>query len=180
MITGVINSLWTKPIRIKNGPNAGNDAPVTLFTVEGTDGTFNLGFGKQQVAEGDEVSFNHQELKYGEYPVDKNTLKIVSRGNKVEKPTPTASSGTPAKVGGTGSAKGGYSRGSFPLDFTDGQRSILRQHAFTQARELLVSQIDTGERRPDDLTVAEVITAAYEIEKYTSGDDLRDEMKESE
>lgn len=165
MVNGVINSLWTKEVTTKYG-----EKPVTLFSVEGQDGTFNLGFGKQQVAEGDEVSFNHQDLKYGEYPVDKNTLKIVSRGNKVEAPAPA-----PKNTG----SKGGYSRGNFPLDFTDGQRSILRQHAFTQARELLTAQLESGERSPEDLTVAEIIAAAYNIERYTSGDDLREEMKDN-
>lgn len=171
MVNGVINQLWTKEVTTKYG-----EKPVTLFTVEGNeDNVFNLGFGKQQVAEGDEVSFNHQDLKYGEYPVDKNTLKIVSRGNKVEAPAPVPKN--------TGSK--GYSRGNFPLDFTDGQRSILRQHAFTQASEIYRTYRYNSEGVPlefEDLqkTVHDITELARGIELYTSGDELRDEMKESE
>lgn len=169
---GVINNIWTKTVTTKFG-----EKDVTLFSLEGDGESYNLGFGKQSVEVGDEVTFNTNGTKYGEVQVDKNTVKVQSRGNSVsDQPAPAKPEPKPA-------AKGGANRGTFPLDFQDGQRSILRQHAFTQASELYRAAYDTTEGHdldPADLDehVARIIRLAYQIEKYTSGDDLREEMSD--
>lgn len=159
MISGIINDMWNKEVNTRRGP-----ANVTLFSLStDPEKTFNLGFGKPGVEVGDEVTFSFYGPNYGEYQVDKSTVKVNSKGNTTEKP---ASRPEPKKS---------YSRGNFPLDFTDGQRSILRQHAFTQASELCRSNATLfgGE---GVVSVDEIIETAYKIERYTSGDDLREEM----
>lgn len=183
MITGIINKVWTKNVSTRYG-----DKDVTLFSVEGDDKVFNIGFGKQDIRAGDEVSFSYDGPKYGEFQVDKKTLKITSRDNPhtepAETPKPAPSSGGGGSGGGGSSGGSRFSRGTFPLDFQDGQRSILRQHAFTQASEIYrkYCYVDDGEpvteiRDLNDI-VERVIEMAYKIERYTSGDDLRDEFKE--
>lgn len=174
MHNGIVNSVWTKNVKTRYG-----EKPVTLFSMDSEEGPFNLGFGRHDLAEGDDVQFNDNGDKYGEVQVDKGTLKINSRGNSVPKPTPKSSESKPASTGGGGR---GYSRGTFPLEFTDGQRSILRQHAFTQASEVYRAHygsncMENGEWSPVE-SIDSIIELAYKIEKYTSGDDLREEMKE--
>ena len=173
MNTGIVNSIWTKTVKTRISENS----QVTLFSLDTNPGPFNLGFGKVDLKEGDDVAFNDNGEKYGEIQVDKGTLKINSRGN-----TPSGSAGTVPKpvAQSSGGGKSGYSRGNFPLDFTDGQRSILRQHAFTQASEVFrqhwKDEMQGGEWNPEG-SVDYIINLAYKIEKYTSGDDIREEMK---
>lgn len=168
MNTGIVNSVWTKNVTTKYG-----DKPVTLFSLDTNEGPFNLGFGKQAIQEGDEITFSDNGEKYGEIQVDKNTLKVSSRGNKVEAGSaPAPKAAEPAKK------SGGYSRGNFPLDFTDGQRSILRQHAFTQASEIVRHTDPDANTYPDEnVMMRDIISLARQIEYYTSGDELREEMQ---
>lgn len=179
MITGIINKVWTKNVTTRYG-----DKDVTLFSIEGGDKIFNVGFGKQDIRPGDEVSFSYDGPKYGEFQVDKKTLKITSRDNPhtepAETPKPAPSSGGGGGSSGGGSGGSRFSRGTFPLDFQDGQRSILRQHAFTQASEVVREGLraDGGLIPDDSAFVDRIIRLAYKIERYTSGDDLRDEFKE--
>lgn len=175
MFNGIINKMWTKSVATKYG-----EKPVTLFSLDTSDESFNLGFGKQSVQEGDEVSFNAAP-KYGEQSVDKGTLQIVSRGNTPNADAPKPAPAAPSAPKNTGGGKSGYSRGNFPLEFNDGQRSILRQHAFTQASEVYRAHYPDAMQCHDiepDESVNQIIQLAYMIEKYTSGDDIREEMKE--
>lgn len=179
MESGVVNNVWTKSVKTRNGM-----APVNLCSLEGKgDFPFNLGFGKCPVEEGDEIQFNY-EMKYGEGQIDKQTLKITSKNNdytagtKPPESKPSDSSGGGSAPKNTGGGKS-YSRGTFPLEFSDGQRSILRQHAFTQASEIYRCCSPRGDLDMEELegAVDQVIQLAYKIERYTSGDDLREEMK---
>lgn len=177
MVSGIINKMWTKNVEIKRGARAGKTAQVHLFSLSGDNDTvYSLAFGTPDVKVGDEVSFSCEE-KFGEMQVDKSTVKIQSRDNKFEEPKEAPKPAAPS--GGSSGGGKSYSRGNFPLDFTDGQRSILRQHAFTQASEVYRWRGDQDEERDGDspdAIVGEIIKLAYKIERYTSGDDLREDM----
>ena len=82
-------------------------------------------------------------------------VKIVSATNgadEVAGPSPTAKSVTK-----------NYSRGSFPIDPFDGQVSIVRQNALTNAIKYL------SENSEATKTVEEVIAIARQFEEYTAG-----------
>lgn len=177
MQSGVINKIWTKTVNTKYG-----EKPVTLFSLDGDDKIFNMQFGKQAIEEGDKVTFNYDGPKYGEYQVDKQTLKVESKGNEVmstEAPASAAPSAGSSSGGGGSNKGGGYSRGTFPLEFNDGQRSILRQHAFTQASEIyrheMSNELENSNISSEEV-IDKIIELAYKIERYSSGDDLREEM----
>lgn len=75
--------------------------------------------------------------------------------------------------------------GSFPIAPDDGQRSIIRQNALTNARELYCLLIGAPIADPDhDVVVRDILYIARKFESYTSGDIERYEaeaaMKEME
>lgn len=94
---------------------------------------------------GDEVEFDDGGKKYCQ------KLKVVSSGS-VGAATPFT--GKPAPTGG---------KGVFPIPARDGQRSIVRQNAVTNANTLLGN---VGA----PYTVDDLIEVAREIEAYTTGD----------
>lgn len=85
--------------------------------------------------------------------------------------TPSVGGDAPApkKEWGKG---GSFPRGKFPIDHADGQRSIIRQNALTNARETVLTAIEGGHLKVDnfDDIVAMCIKTAYTYEKYTAGD----------
>jgi len=66
---------------------------------------------------------------------------------------------------------GGYSRGAFPIGALDGQRSIIRQNAVTNANAFVASQGMT-------LQVDGLLELARSIEAYTTGDLDAQEVKD--
>lgn len=183
MFTGVVNNMWTKDVEIKRGARAGSTASVHLFSLEGDEeNAFSLGFGSPNVQLGDEVTFAAEE-KFGEMQVNKQTLKIIDRHKKFTRPAVKPKGGDSG--GPKNTSNKGYNRGNFPLDFNDGQRSIIRQHAFTQASALHQKYYYVKEGATCDMEeLAEIVDAciklAYKIEMYTSGDDLRNELKDDD
>jgi len=110
-------------------------------------------WAKVQPNKGDTVTFDDGGGKF------LKNVKITGGGE--------APSATPATVGG-----GAYvpkNRGTFPIGLEDGQRSIIRQNALTNARELVVSTISGG-KFDKDKTVALILEIAKEFEAYTAGD----------
>lgn len=140
-----------------------------MATVTGTVEGFNTKFGKYSVlvngtwygtkeewakvkpVKGDVVEFDDGGAKY-----TKN-MKIV-----------TAGGGSAPSGGGAAKSGGGYSRGTFPIGLEDGQRSIIRQNALTNARELVSKTV--GESFDPTATVELIIDIAREFEAYTAGD----------
>lgn len=172
MVSGIVNNIWTKEVKTRNGM-----ASVYLMSLEGEDRTFNLQFKKPGVEVGDEVTFSDKGEKYGEWQVDLSSLKIASRGNA------TSAAVIPEKKAAPAGGGGGYSKGKFPLPIDDGQRCILRQHAFTQASLVFHAhyedEMGEGAWNPAE-SVEQVIQLAYRIENYTSGDDVREEMSKTD
>jgi len=113
---------------------------------------------------GDEVQFEDGDKNYV------NKLKVVSSGGGAS--VAGSGSGTSAPVRATGA------RGGFPIGPLDGQRSIIRQNAVTNANNMLATALQHNEliakkfaKVPNVATVAEsLIEAAKMIEAYTTGD----------
>lgn len=88
----------------------------------------------------------------------------------------TKTDGVPNNNSGSGGKKS-YSRGNFPIDPLDGQRSIIRQNALTNARELwAAAYVDRDENI--DLVIDSIIYAARRFEAYTAGDLDRQKAQE--
>ena len=84
-----------------------------------------------------------------------------------------SSGGAPAaNTGGAKAARGGYSRGSFPIEPLDGQRSIIRQNAVTNANSFCQAI------HPGTYSVDFLLDVARQIEAYTAGDLDRERAKE--
>lgn len=112
---------------------------------------------------GDVVDFEY--IEKGEYKNIKGGVVVKGKGASVASPT--------------GSANGGktYSRGSFPIDPLDGQRSIIRQNALTNAVKVYTEAMSptstsaTKVPKLDLSSVAEpIIGLARQFEAYTAGD----------
>jgi hypothetical protein len=88
-----------------------------------------------------------------------NKLKVVSSGGGSEAPS------------NSGGSKP-YTRSKFPIDVEDGQRSIIRQNALTNARELYIAAATLNKVKVDDPKKAAevVIEIARIFEGFTAGD----------
>jgi len=75
---------------------------------------------------------------------------------------------SPTATAGGGSKGGGRSYGKFPIDPLDGQRSIIRQNAVTNANAFLSTLVSSG--KTDDVEVSDLLDIARQIEAYTAGD----------
>ncbi len=129
---------------------------------------FNHGFKKPVFAEGDVVTFDYAEGKYGK-DVDPTTVRKASGA------APAAS--VPKSTGASFSAP----KSVFPISPMDGQRSIIRQNCVTNARELFIA---SHGGKAFDLTKEDAITTiinlARKFEAYAAGDlDLAKAMEMS-
>lgn len=103
------------------------------------------------------------------------TIETDPSGKFIKKISGEAGAPAPSDSGGakkTWGKGGDFPRGKFPIDPADGQRSIIRQNALTNARELALTLLeqDKMEYEDTDSFVTQVIKIAYKFEKYTAGD----------
>lgn len=154
MTTTVVKALSEKVVNTKRGP-------AKTYSFCGDDETwYKLGFKPAPFAKGDTIEFEATSGAYG-MEVDFPSIRVISKGD-----------GSSAPSGGGG--RGAPSRGAFPIAPNDGQRSIIRQNAVTNARELLVATRDcAAEFKTVDEALDEVIRIAQKIELYTTGDKER-------
>lgn len=83
-------------------------------------------------------------------------------------PTPTAA---PRASGGAYTGKGNYQPKVFPVPKDNGDRSICRQNALTNARELVTAMCGEGYFKGDlDVAADKIIQLAYKFEEFTTGD----------
>jgi len=115
--------------------------------------------GMGDVAVGDNVSFRFSTKDGSGGIVYKNLQGRITKTAAGASPTAVA----PPAASGGGSSRG---RGGFPIGLEDGQRSIIRQNALTNARELYVGT--GGDMTPR--TTSLIIDLAREFEAYTTGD----------
>lgn len=153
-VSGVVESKSNNGKSIKvNGEWFGAFSPATL--------TF--------VNRGDEVSFTYAKDKTGQYNNIKGAV-TVGKGNGLQSQTDQVKSDAPAPAPTHRPYKGG-----FPVPMDDHSRSIIRQNALTNARELFCWALDpNGEESNSDENAKRIINIARIFEDYTSGDyDLR-------
>lgn len=126
---------------------------------------FKTGFKRHGLNVGDVVSFDYKEGSYGK---DVEASAIAKSGTGLV-PTAALPGAQRPSTPPVSSRHGG-----FPIPALDGQRSIVRQNALTNARELVVASIgvvksalsmsDVGEMRDA------ILTLASQFEAYTAGD----------
>ncbi len=120
--------------------------------------------GFDDLAAGDEVTVQWSSDKTGKY---KNIAKAGI--------TKTGGTGPVVKTnGGTGTTGKFYSKGSFPIDPLDGQRSIIRQNSITNAVRFINEYCGHAEADlPVDTRMDMILDAAQRFEAYSSGDNDR-------
>lgn len=111
---------------------------------------------------GDEVEFDDGGKSYV------NKLTVVSAGGGGGGAAPSA---TPTR-------STSYSRGKFPIAKDDGQISIIRQNALTNAVKLVTEAKGLGANIED--SVSTILDIARVFEAYTSGDVDREAAKRME
>lgn len=160
-ITITVAQLSTKPVTTRFGNK-------TTYSVKGDNGTwYNFGFNDPKIAVGQQVSFDYNAGTYGN-DVVKGSLSVgggIAAAPTATGAAPVASSARPAYGGGRSTV--------FPIPATDNQRSIVRQNALTNARELFQSH---GMSDDGDLEkMAEtIIKLARQFEAYACGDTERE------
>lgn len=153
MTTTVVKALSEKVVNTKRGP-------AKTYSFCGDDETwYKLGFKPAPFAKGDTIEFEATSGAYG-MEVDFPSIRVINKGD-----------GSSAPSGGGG--RGAPSRGAFPIAPNDGQRSIIRQNAVTNAREILFAHRDLASFKDIDEVLDEVIRIAQKIELYTTGDKER-------
>ena len=142
------------------------------YSFKGADGQwYNMSFKKPTFVKGEEVEFEFESTRYGN-----NVTTVLSShtgGTGATDTAPSPSVRTPW-TGSKGFSGGG--KGVFPIPATDGQRSIIRQNALTNARELYTAYVDMGAtavpRGIADMEAAakNIIHIAKMFEHYAAGD----------
>lgn len=132
--------------------------PYTAYVVT-IDGTpYEFGFKAPAFNKGDTVSFE-TERKFGKQQIMEGTLGKAAAG----------AASSPPKTGASGG--GGWGgKGVFPVPKNDGQRSIIRQNAVTNARAIVADCGGLLEGESVEQYAARVIATAELIEQYTTGD----------
>jgi len=133
VLSGVVDSIHTKDVAIKNGPKAGTMSKVYHASIAGHD--VNLGF-QTKLAEGEKVTL-HVEHKYGGY-------QILS----TPAPAGTQTVGSQPQGAAVGAKTGGAS--AFPVALGNNGTSIVRQSSLNRAIEAVHKLIDVGLFKPVD------------------------------
>jgi hypothetical protein len=156
---GIVQDISTKEVKTKFGPK-------TTYSFKLDNQWFRLGFSKPKFSKGDQVSFESLTTDYGEEVDSKNVL--VSATATATDYIPTTSSRGTASMS---------NKGVFPIPPLDGQRSIVRQNALTNAREtytLCKAAIVYNEEK----VATDIISLARRFEAYTAGDLDMNEAKQ--
>ncbi len=151
-VTGVVTNLSSRIVTTKYGPK-----PVFALTVDGTE--YDAGFAKKNTAAiGTTVTLDVEMDKYG-----KMKINNLSMGG-------SAAASPPSVVASKPTATTSYGRDRpFPIPLTHGDRSIVRQNALTNARELVSSGTLASDGMSDGAIAERIIQLAYAFESYTSG-----------
>lgn len=167
--SAVVSALSSKDVNTRFGTKK-----TYSFQADGV--WYSCGFTEPKFNKGDVISFEYEEDKYGKQ-VDP---KAVRKSAGAPAAVPAVAAGNSARAGGGGS--GGYgSKGVFPIPALDGQRSIIRQNALTNARELYVSQDITSLGLSLQEQAKDIIRVARLFEAYSAGDlDLEEAKAETD
>jgi hypothetical protein len=131
---------------------------------------YSTGFKDSKVVAGSVISFDYETDDYGNQ-VDINS---IVKGTAAAAPAPASGGAKAAPYSGGG-------KGVFPIPALDGQRSIVRQNALTNAREVLVAASGGKPFAVDiDQVAASTIALARRFEAYTTGDlDMQEVEREA-
>jgi hypothetical protein len=156
-IAGVIESIYTKDITIKNGKRAGQTSKVYHALINGHD--VNLGF-QTSLAEGEQVVLD-VEHKYGSY-------QLVQPGKQNVSSSPTvgsAPSNAPTK------RPGAANKPAFPIATNTKDISIIRQSSLNRAVEVVETMLDAGiiVIRTEEEYLNKVFEVAYQFTDFGSG-----------
>lgn len=155
-VTGVtVQDVSNKMVNTKFGPK-----PTYSFKADGE--WYKTAFTQPRVKVGDVVDIEFTEGRYGKDVDAKTGIKVVGGGAAAPATAPRSAAPAPSYSGG---------KGVFPIPALDGQRSIVRQNALTNARELIQTAMALSKKsyEPDEI-VASIIRVAKQFEAYTAGD----------
>lgn len=171
----VVEELGIKEVTTKFGPK-----PTYSFKAGGA--WFKNGFKKPNVAVGDTISVQYEAGTYGN---EVKGITVVSKASSA----PTIVATVPRNAAPAPSYS---SKGVFPIPPLDGQRSIIRQNALTNAREMVctvqqeytsdkkaLSDFD-GRKRQHENLAEEIIRIARMFEAYSAGDLDAEEVAEEQ
>ena len=160
VVTGVVDSTWTKDKQTKFGMKQ-------LHYVKVDNITFSTGF-KKVFTEGEMINavvkFNYGELQY--QPNESPTGSM-----------PAATASAPAATKGNfnkGSGSNYGNKGKFPIDPKDGQMSIIRQSSINRAVEIMShihADADLYEMTEEDY-LKQLFEIALNITDFCSGNDI--------
>lgn len=149
--TGIVVELDSKEVKTKFGMK-----PTYSFKLD-DNVWYRCGFKDPKLGVGMKVDFSYTPGKYG---------------NDVTEGSITASKAT---VGAASAVPRSGGKGVFPVPPDDGQRSIVRQNALTNARELVCHLLPAGVNKEDydnlPSVAFQIIETAKLFESYTAGDD---------
>lgn len=153
-VTGAVEKIESASRNTKRGP-----ANVYYVWVNGT--KYSLGFKYFNAPVGTIVSFDAAENP--PYGWEAKTFPMAAGGGGT---TPIAAGASRPSYTPSGG------KGVFPIPLLDGQRSIVRQNALTNARELYTSNcVDTGPTTiPAEEAADRIVEIARIFESYTAGD----------
>lgn len=152
----VVEAIDTKAVNTRFGSKT-----TYSFKVDGQ--WYRTNFKAHGLSVGDSASFDAKAGTYGN-EVDPATIK---------KGAATVAAPAPATVTALPKATPTYGgKGAFPIPALDGQRSIVRQNALTNARELVAAAVFAkGGTLDVESHPALIITIARKFEAYACGDD---------
>jgi hypothetical protein len=153
----VVEQVSTKEVKTKFGMKE-------TFSFKADGDWFSSGFKKHGLSKGLVVSFDYTPDTYGNQ-VDLDSIT-------------TSAASAPVHIT---SAPQRSNKGTFPIDPLDGQRSIVRQNALTNARELYVAMTMRTPVSPGNLgdDAETIMRIARIFEGYTAGDDDLENAKAS-
>ena len=132
---------------------------------------YQTGFKFSGLNVGDVVSFDYTEDQYGKQvavaSIAKGATPVLSGGSVPSSALPVGRAPAPSYS----------SKGVFPIPALDGQRSIVRQNALTNAREAVMQKLG-GEAALNLNQLGEaIVRLARYFESYTTGDMDMEEVK---
>lgn len=147
-VEGNVDSVYSKT----KSTRSGKDVTIYYGTVDGTE--VNLGF-KPIWEEGEYVSVEVAE-KYGE-------LQITGKAKPGSKPASAA----PSK----GVSSPSFKRGSFPLEPTDNQVSIIRQSSLNRAVDVTDALVNNGlfKAKTEEEYIEKIWELAYQFTDFGTG-----------
>jgi hypothetical protein len=151
-VTGVIDSIYTKSVPIKNGPRAGSDGTVYHAMIDGLD--INLGF-KCDYVEGEHVTLNVNNGRFGWEIVKGNSGGGYNKPAQPPKAAAPRANPKPAT--------------EFPVPKNTKGITIARQNSGGHAATLVSALIASGNITDTEEAINVFMDYAYQITDFATG-----------